>query len=150
MKAKKGDTVKVHYAGKLKSGHIFDTSRNRDMLKFTIGERRLLSMFEDAVIGMSPGEIKTIDISAMQAYGQHMDELLLTIDRSKFPPGIVPKVGLQVEIGETDGPATSVIITEVTDRAVTIDANHPLAGQDLIFDIELVEIVLGQGAEDSK
>jgi len=141
MKAKKGDTVKVHYAGKLKNGGIFYTSRNGDALEFTIGERRMIGMFEDTVIGMSPGDVRTVSISAAHAYGPHFDDLVLTIEKSKFPPNIVPEVGLQVEVGESEGPATMVIITDVTDKTVTIDANHPLAGHDLIFDIELVEIV---------
>jgi len=141
LKAKHGDTVNVHYAGKLKNGRIFDTSMNREMLKFTIGSGRLLGQFEEAVIGMSPGELKTIRISAKYAYGLHNDDLIVTIGKSKFPPNINPEVGLQVEVGELEGPTTTVIITDVTDKNVTLDANHPLAGEDLIFDIRLVEIL---------
>ena len=141
MKAKLGDIVNVHYAGKLKNGHIFDTSRDREVLKFTIGSGRLLRQFEEAVIDMSPGDIKTIEIAAENAYGKWSKEMVLTIEKSKFPQNIVPATGMLIDIGEAEGPVTSALITEVTDENVTIDANHPLAGEDLIFDIHLVEIL---------
>lgn len=111
------------------------------MLKFTIGAGRLLRQFEETVVDMSPGDIKTIEIAAEHAYGKWSAEMVLTIAKSKFSQNIVPESGMLIDIGETDGPVTSAVITEVTEENVTIDANHPLAGEDLIFDIHLVEIL---------
>jgi len=141
LKAKRGDTVNVHYAGKLKNGRIFDTSKDRGMLKFTIGAGRLLERFEAAVIGMEPGETKIILIACEQGYGPRNDNLFLTIDRSKFLPETKLDVGMRVELGIESGLFTDALITEVAEGRVILDANHPLAGEDLIFGIQLVEIL---------
>jgi peptidylprolyl isomerase len=139
-KAKLGDTVKVHYTGKLKDGTEFDTSFPDDPLQFTIGSGKIIPGFEEAVIGMSPGQSKTEEILAEQAYGSHQEEMVLEVDRDKIPSHISPTVGQQLEVRYADNRTVSVIVTEVSDTILTLDANHPLAGKDLIFEIELMEI----------
>ena len=138
--AKEGDTVKVHYTGKLVDGTQFDTSTDDDPLEFTIGQGQLIAGFEQAVIGMSPGESKTAEISAEEAYGSHNEELVLQVDRGEFPDHISPSKGQQLKMQQDDRVFT-VMVTDVSGSDVTLDANHPLAGRDLVFDIELVEIV---------
>jgi len=139
--AQNGDTVRVHYTGKVKDGTVFDSSINRDPLEFTLGEGLLIPGFEQAVLGMSPGESKTVEVPADQAYGPHRKEMVVEIDRREFPPHFHPEVGQQLQIPRPDGRVTRLIVTEVSEETVTLDANHPLAGQDLIFDIQLLEIV---------
>jgi peptidylprolyl isomerase len=138
--AKNGDTVKIHYTGKLKDGTTFDTSADRDPLEFKLGQGEVIPGFEEAVVGMEPGESKSIQIEAKDAYGPHHDELITEVGREKFPPDMNVQVGQQLELQSTDGRRRAVTVTEVTDSSVTLDANHPLAGRDLTFDIELVEI----------
>ncbi len=139
--AKKGDTVKVHYTGKLQSGFIFDTSNQRDPLQFTIGEGTILAGFEDAVIGMNQGDVKSIEIKANEAYGPYRKELVVEVKREEMPKHLQPKVGQRLHVTQPDEKKVVVTVTEITDSNVTLDANHPLAGQDLTFDIQLVEIV---------
>ena len=139
-KAKEGDTVKVHYTAKLEDGTVFDSSIMRDPLEFTIGEGLLIPGFERAVIGMCPGESKTEKISSERAYGPHRDEMVLDVDKSQFPPELEPEIGQQLQIRQANGMVTEVIVTDINDSQVTLDANHPLAGKDLVFDIQLVEI----------
>ena len=138
--AKNGDAVKVHYTGRLEDGTIFDSSVNRDPLEFTLGEGMLIPGFEQAVLGMSPGESKTADVSADQAYGPHREEMVVEIDRQEFPPHFQPEVGQQLRIPQSDGRVTRLLVTDVSEQKVTLDANHPLAGRDLTFDIQLLEI----------
>jgi FKBP-type peptidyl-prolyl cis-trans isomerase 2 len=138
--AKNGDTVKVHYTGRLEDGTEFDTSADRAPLEFTIGHGEIISGFEQAVIGMSLGEEKTIKIDADEAYGPYREDMVLMVDRDQFPAHIDPQVGQQFEIHQADNQAFDVVVTEVSASSVTLDANHPLAGEDLIFDIQLVEI----------
>jgi peptidylprolyl isomerase len=138
--AKSGDTVKVHYTGKLDDGTEFDSSVEDSPLEFTLGEGELIPGFEEAVIGMSPGESKTVRIASAQAYGPHQEEMVLVVEHDQFPPHITPHLGQQLELRHPDGQAVSVTVTEVSPIGITLDANHPLAGQDLIFDIELVDI----------
>jgi len=140
-KAQNGQIVKVHYTGKLEDGTVFDTSDGRDPLQFTLGGGQIIPGFEEAVIGMQPGESKTITISADEAYGPHHDELVLEVERNQFPPHLEPKVGQQLELHQEDGRTIDVIVTDASQESVTLDANHPLAGQDLVFDVQLVEIV---------
>lgn len=135
-----GDTVKVHYTGKLNDGTVFDSSMDRDPLEFTIGKGQLIPGFENGVIGMATGEKKTVTISCEEAYGKTRDDLVVQIEREKVPSNIEPKPGLQLQIKQPNGSMTDVLITDVTESTVTLDANHPLAGQDLTFDIEVVEI----------
>jgi peptidylprolyl isomerase len=139
--AKNGDTVKVHYTGKLEDGTVFDTSIERDPLQFTIGEGRVIPGFEQTVVGMNPGESKTTKIPADKAYGPHRKEMVLVVDRNQFPVDLKPKVGQQLQSRQADGGAMRVTVTDVSESSVTLDANHPLAGKDLTFDVRLVEIV---------
>jgi peptidylprolyl isomerase len=136
-----GDTVRVHYTGKLSDGTIFDTSLGREPLEFTIGDGRLIPGFEKAVIGMTTGETKTVFIAPEDAYGPYLEELTADVDLSQFPPHIKPEVGLHLQIRQENGSFVDVVITKITGSTVTLDANHPLAGKELIFEIELLEIL---------
>ncbi len=138
--AKNGDIVKVHYTGKLDDGSIFDSSVDRGPLEFTVGDGNIIPRFEQAVIGMNPSESKTIKIPSDEAYGPHREEMVMAIEREKFPPHISPEVGQQLQVPKTDGNTVVFLVTDVTESQVTLDANHPLAGKDLTFDIELLEI----------
>jgi peptidylprolyl isomerase len=138
--AKHGDTVKVHYTGKLEDGTVFDTSTEREPLEFTIGEGSIIPGFEKAVVGMDKGQSKTEVIPTEQAYGPYQEEMVVTIDRKQMPAEIAPEIGQQLNIQQPNGQVLPVIITDVSDATVTLDANHPLAGEDLTFDIQLVEI----------
>ena len=139
--AKNGDTVNVHYTGRLVDGTIFDTSTGREPLGFTIGGGTLISDFEQAVVGMKTGESKTIEIPADRAYGPYRDDLVQVVDRDRVPENIQLEVGLQLQLSQPDGQVIVVTIVDVSESTVTLDGNHRLAGQDLIFDIELVEIL---------
>ena len=139
-KAKAGDTVKVHYTGKLNNGDVFDSSVDADPLQFTIGQKQMIPAFEEAMIDMELGEKKTIDISADGAYGQRRDDLTQTVERSLLPADIELKVGLRLTAQDPEGQPFSVAVASFDDDNVTLDGNHPLAGEDLTFDIELVEI----------
>lgn len=138
---KPGDTVKVHYTGKLEDGTVFDSSANREPLEFSVGAGGIIPGFESAVMGMAPGESKTTNIPPDQAYGDHNPERVVVVERQQIPADIPLAVGQQLQIGQPDGQAIPVLVTEVSDNQVTLDANHPLAGENLIFDIELVEIL---------
>ncbi len=141
--AKSGDKVKVHYTGKLADGSVFDSSDGREPLEFTIGDGSVIPDFDAAVEGLSAGESITREIEAESAYGKYIDELVMEIERTQLPQEIPYEVGRQLQIPQEDGRAAVVTITNVTDSSVTLDANHPLAGKDLTFQIELVEIVGG-------
>ncbi len=138
--AKEGDTVKVHYTGKLQDGTVFDSSDEREPIEFTIGEGQVISGFEQAVVGMEPGETKTTTVPADEAYGSHRDEMLLEVEREQFPEDIQPETGQQLQISQPDGRTFFVTISDVSESSVTLDANHPLAGKDLTFEIRLVEV----------
>jgi FKBP-type peptidyl-prolyl cis-trans isomerase 2 len=138
--AKDGDTVKVHYTGKLGDGTIFDSSEQNGPVQFTIGENQVIGGFERAIIGMSPGEKKTAEVEAEDAYGPRRDDAVMEVDRSQLPDDLDPDVGDQLQAQRRDGDPVVVTVTDVSDSSVTLDANHPLAGRDLTFDIELVEI----------
>jgi len=144
--AETGDTVKVHYTGKLADGTVFDTSVGGEPMEFTLGQGKVISGFEQAVIGMQVGESKTFTIPADQAYGQRRDDMIFEVGRDELPPDIDPEIGMQLQMNQGDGGVTIVTITEVSETTVKIDANHPLAGQDLTFDIELVEIGASQSS----
>ncbi|MEL7673421.1 MAG: peptidylprolyl isomerase [Chloroflexota bacterium] len=138
--AKQQDTVRVHYTGTLDDGSVFDSSVERDPIEFTIGEGRVIPGFEQAVLGMSPGDTRTVRIDSANAYGPYRDDMVLTVKRSQFPPEIEPSVGQTLQVQQTNGEPLVVTVSEVTDAAVKLDANHPLAGKDLIFEVQLVEI----------
>lgn len=137
-KAKSGDTVKIHYTGTLGDGEVFDSSEGRDPLEFTLGEGQVIQGFDDAVTGMAPGEEKTVTIAPEQAYGERHDDLVTQVDRSQFPDDLTPEVGQQLQLTTDDGQPMAVTVSEVGDKVVTLDANHPLAGQALTFKITLV------------
>ncbi|HEY9601416.1 MAG TPA: peptidylprolyl isomerase [Allocoleopsis sp.] len=141
VQAKPGDTVKIHYTGKLDDGTVFDSSAEREPLEFTLSGGQVIPGFEQAVVGMAPGESKTEKIPMEQAYGPYRQEMVIQVNREQLPPDLDPEVGLQLQIQQPNGQAIPVLVTEVTNSKVTLDANHPLAGEDLTFDIELVEIV---------
>ncbi|RDH47982.1 peptidylprolyl isomerase, partial [Mastigocladus laminosus WC112] len=138
--AKLGDTVKVHYTGKLDDGTVFDTSVEREPLQFSIGEGLVIPGFEQAVVGMTPGESKRTNIPADEAYGPYRPELVMVVDKERIPTDVSIEVGQMLQISQSNGKAIPVVVTEVSDSQITLDANHPLAGQELIFDIQLIQI----------
>jgi peptidylprolyl isomerase len=138
--AENGNTVKVHYTGTLDNGNSFDSSRERDPLKFTIGQGQLIPDFEKAVVGMKVGDSKEITIKAENAYGKRRDEFIVNIDKGNVPPAVEPEVGMNLQLQSPEGRALTAVITAVSENHITLDANHPLAGEDLTFNIELVEI----------
>lgn len=140
QQAKKGDTVKVHYHGKLNDGTTFDSSEGRQPLEFEVGGGMVIKGFDEGVTGMSIGEKKTVSIPAEDAYGSKQEEMIIPFERKNFPPDIEPEVGMTLNMHSDDGNALPVVITEVNPDTIILDANHPLAGQDLIFDIELVDV----------
>ena len=137
---KSGDTVRVHYHGKLTSGETFDSSEGRDPLEFTAGNGQVIKGFDEAVLDMKPGDKKTVHIPVDQAYGQRSDEMMMEYPKSDFPADMTPEVGQELQMSDNAGNIFPVVITEVKEESVVLDANHPLAGQDLIFDIELVSV----------
>ena len=137
---KNGDTVKVHYTGTLDDGRVFDTSKESDPLEFKVGEGQIIPGFEQGVIGMEEGETRDIEVEPENAYGARREELVMEVPVGEFPDHITPEVGMQLQIKQQDGTPFGVVITDVADEAVTLDANHPLAGQTLYFQVELVEI----------
>lgn len=138
--AKQGDKVSVHYTGRLDDGTEFDSSRDRSPLEFTIGEGQVIPGFEEAVVGMDVDDSKTISIPAAEAYGGYHQEMVFSIERTELPPGLDPEVGQRLQKGEPDGSNMVVTVVEISQESVTMDANHPLAGKDLTFDIQLTAI----------
>ena len=139
--AKKGDTVQVHYTGKLENGTVFDTSRSRHPLQFTLGNGQVIAGFESAIIGMNVGESKTAVIPVDQAYGARRDDMIVTLTRDQLPTGLDARVGQRLELTQTDDQVLLVTVTGVSESSLTLDANHPLAGKALTFDLELIAIV---------
>jgi peptidylprolyl isomerase len=139
--AKNGDTIKVHYTGRLVDGHVFAASTDHKPLAFTIGSGKVVPGFEHAVIGMSPGESKTVEIPVEQAYGSWRKEKVIVVDRDHLPDKLDPQPGQRLKLRRKDGRPVPVEVTGVTRFSVRLDANHPLAGKDLIFEIELLEII---------
>lgn len=139
--AKSGDTVKVHYTGKLDDGTVFDSSADREPLEFKLGAGQIIPGFEEAVLGMNPGDSTTTKIPKEKAYGERKDENILTVERGRLPDDIKPEVGHMLTVSQPDGSSFNVTVIDLNDKEVTLDGNHPLAGKDLTFDIELVEIV---------
>jgi peptidylprolyl isomerase len=143
MKAvKNGDTILVHYKGSLEDGTVFDSSLDSEPMKFTIGGGEIIPGFESAVLGMNVGDKKTVKIPSDQAYGSHHTEMVQTIPRDAFPENVKPTIGQQFQVSPADGECEDFIVrvTDVNEENVVLDANHPLAGKDLIFDIDLVAI----------
>ena len=138
---KQGDTIKVHYTGKLKNGRVFDSSRKKDTFEFTIGANQVITGFEEGIIGMQKGELKTVNISFEKAYGAKRKDMIVTLPKTDFPKNTSLKVGQHMQLQPGNGQRISVLIRAMTETEVTIDGNHPLAEEDLIFEIELMEIL---------
>ena len=147
--AKEGDRVKVHYTGRLDDGTVFDSSEcaeddcgcEHGPMEFTIGSGEVIPGFDKGVLGLDVGESKTIHIPVEEAYGERIEEMVAEVPRGDLPPEIKPEVGQQLEVTQEDGQVFQVLVTQMDDETITIDANHPLAGQALTFDIRLVEIL---------
>ncbi len=136
-----GDTVKVNYTGKLEDGSIFDSSEGREPLEFEVGSGNLIPGFENGVYGLKVGDKKTITIPVDQAYGPKREELMGKVPRSQFPEDMVLEIGRILQLPQPDGRAVNAVVADIDDSTVTLDGNHPLAGQVLTFDIEIVEII---------
>ena len=139
--AKKGDTVQVHYVGKLKDGEVFDSSLQREPLKLTLGAGDVIPGFERAIEGMTPGEARTVAIPVADAFGEREPARVVEFSRDALREGMEPHVGQQVQLTTRDGEPVSAVLTEVSETSVTADANHPLAGKPLVFELNLVAIV---------
>lgn len=139
-KAEIGDHVKVHYTGKLENGDQFDSSEGKDPIEFTLGAHQVIKGFEDGVMGMSEGDKKSLDIQKDNAYGDYRHDLVVKFTKNDFPDDITPEVGKHIELKTQDGKSVNTVIKEIEGDDVYLDANHPLAGQDLKFDVELVQI----------
>lgn len=137
---KENDTVVVHYTGKLTSGEVFDSSLEREPLEFTLGKGMLIPGFENAVVDMKVNEKKTVNIPVAEAYGEKVDELFQKVDKAQLPEEIKPEVGMGLVAQNPDGTERQLRVAEVQEDHIVVDANHPLAGQDLVFDLEVVEI----------
>ncbi|NNK40180.1 MAG: peptidylprolyl isomerase [Winogradskyella sp.] len=140
-KVKENDTVKVHYTGKLTSGQVFDSSVNREPLEVQLGQGQLIPGFENGLIDMSVSEKKTINIAKEDAYGEVNDQLFHKVPKAELPEDIKPEVGMGLVGSAPDGSQQQFRVAQIEDDHIVIDANHPLAGQDLVFELELVEIL---------
>lgn len=138
--AKTGDTVKIQYTGKLDDGTVFDSSAEREPLEFTIGEGRTIPEFEEAVIGMKPGESKSFQIASEDAYGPYRQEMIMVVNKKDLPEGLNPRIDQKLQVQPSSGDPYVVKVVEISEENVTLDGNHPLAGKDLTFDIELTQI----------
>ena len=137
--ANNGSRVKVHYTGKLDDGSVFDSSLKREPLEFKLGSGQVIPGFEEAVLSMQVGETKTVTIPADQAYGQKREDLILVIEKEKVPADLEPKVGDKLQMKQPNGAPVVVLITDMNEKTITLDANHALAGKDLTFELTLVE-----------
>jgi FKBP-type peptidyl-prolyl cis-trans isomerase 2 len=140
-RVKQGDTVKVHYTGKLDDGTVFDTSYERQPLQFTVGQGQVIPGVEEAVVGMQPGEDKSTQVPADKAYGPHRDEWVAELDKNQLPDNLDPQPGQSLKLSLEDGRQIPVTVVGVTDDKLKVDANHPLAGETLNFELKLVEII---------
>ena len=137
---RKGDSVKVHYTGRLDDGTVFDSSAGKEPLEFAVGSGQVIAGFDEAVVGMEVGQSKVVHIPVDKAYGVRNEEMVITTPLAHVPPDLDPELGMRLEMGGANGELIRVVVTEITDSHITLDANPPLAGKDLTFDIELVEI----------
>jgi FKBP-type peptidyl-prolyl cis-trans isomerase 2 len=137
--AQNGNRVKVHYTGKLDDGSVFDSSEGREPLEFTVGEGQVIPGFEQGVVGMEPGDSKTLNIPSDEAYGPRRPEGVFEIERSEIPPSIPLEEGMRLQANQ-GGRTVELMVVEIDESKVTLDGNHPLAGRDLTFDIQLVEV----------
>lgn len=141
QQVKKGDKVKVHYHGRLTNGETFDKSEGREPLEFEVGSGMVIKGFEDGVTGMSVGEKKTVNIPHLEAYGPQNEDMIIEMPKDRFPKDMEIEIGIPLAMSDGQGQQFQVLIKEIKEDVVILDANHPLAGQDLIFDLELVDIV---------
>ena len=139
--AQRGDTVKVHYTGKLDDGTVFDSSTGREPLEFQIGTNQIIHGFQDGVVGMAVGDSKTVNVVSDEAYGPRDEKLVAVIDHDRFPESMEPEIGQRLQLVQTDDRKVFATVTAVSESGVTIDANHLLAGKNLTFDIQLVAIL---------
>src|ERR1700761_4247374 len=137
---KNGDTVRVHYHGKLEDGSTFDTSEGREPLEFTVGSGQVIKGFDDAMLDMTPGDKKTVEIPVEHAYGEKNDDMMMEYPLSEFPADMKPEPGMELHMSDDEGNVFPVVIAEVHEDSVVLDANHALAGKDLVFEIELISI----------
>ena len=140
MQAKTGDTVKVHYTGKLTTGDQFDSSAGREPLEFTVGAGQMIKGFDAAIPGMKVGDKKTINIPAVEAYGERSADAMIEFPKENIPPDMKLEPGMQLTLSNQHGQPVPVVVVELREDVIVLDANHFLAGKDLVFDIELVEI----------
>lgn len=140
---KKGDTVKVHYHGRHTSGESFDSSEGREPLEFEVGGGMVIKGFDDGVTGMAVGDKKTINIPFDEAYGPSNPDMIVEMPKDRFPEDMKVEKGMSLMMSDGSGQNFQVIVTEIKDDVVLLDANHPLAGKDLVFDLELIEIIGG-------
>lgn len=140
QQVKSGDTVKVHYHGKLTDGTTFDSSEGREPLEFKVGTGQVIKGFDDGVTGMEVGQKKTITIPVDDAYGPKDDNMVVEFPKSNFPDDLQPEIGMQLNMTNGSGQVIPVTIVEILDESIILDANHPLAGQELVFDLELMNI----------
>lgn len=140
MSAQNGDTIRVHYTGTLSDGTMFDSSRDGDPLEAVLGQDALISGFEAALLGMEEGERKTVTIPPDDAYGEHLEDLVFTLPLSEVPAHMKPEVGMMVQLADENKEEFDAVIVDVTDKAFTLDGNHPLAGEALTFELELITI----------
>lgn len=138
--AKRDSVVKLHYTGKLLDGTPFDTSRGREPLEFRLGADEVIAGFDRGVVGMSEGETKEFEVAASEAYGAHRAELVVEVPKSQLPEGLDVEVGHKLEVNQKSGEPAVVRVVKVEEGAITIDGNHPLAGEDLKFEVELLEV----------
>lgn len=138
---KNGDRIRVHYTGKYEDGEVFDSSVDRDPLEVEVGAAQVIKGFEDALVGMETGEKKTVTIPPDEGYGQYDPALLIDIPNSNVPEDVTPKLGMKLKLSDDKGQSVMVVVSEIGDESIKLDANHPLAGKVLVFDLELVNII---------
>ncbi|WP_214446824.1 FKBP-type peptidyl-prolyl cis-trans isomerase [Flavihumibacter rivuli] len=141
QQVKSGDTVRVHYHGRLTDGTTFDSSEGRDPLEFEVGSGMVIAGFDNGVMGMAIGDKKTVHIAVDDAYGPKNPEMVIEFPRNQVPEGMPLEKGMRLNLNNSAGQVVPVVITEIGEESILLDANHPLAGEDLVFDIELVEII---------
>lgn len=141
LQASPGNTVKVHYTGKLKDGRVFDSTRERDPLQIELGAGQVIPGFERAVLGMAEGETKSVELAPSDGYGPRRSDMVVEISRQRVPADFDPNVGQQIQLYVDEQQSIPATVVETSDQSITVDANHPLAGEELTFDLQLVEIV---------
>jgi FKBP-type peptidyl-prolyl cis-trans isomerase 2 len=141
---KSGDRIKVHYHGRLTNGETFDKSEGREPLEFEVGSGMVIKGFDEGVTGMAVGEKKTINIPAAEAYGEKNADMVIHMPKDRFPKDMEIEVGMPLVMSDNNGHQHQVVIVDIKENEVVLDANHPLAGEELIFDLELVEIIGGK------